>query len=146
MTNQITSFSGKYRFLSNFYPSPIQIGEVIFSTAEHYYQAMKCESTDDFNRIAFCATPGQAKKLGQTVKLKKNWNDMRVDVMRCVLHEKFTQNPDLYQLLQSTKGYELIEGNTWGDKFFGQCPVGTGLNHLGVLLMELRDSPFNQLV
>lgn len=146
MKKQITSFTGEYRFLSNFYPSPIKAEEITFPTAEHYYQAMKCKSVDDFKRIALCATPGQAKRLGQKVVLKKNWNDIRVHIMRRVLEEKFSQNPDLCQMLLSTKGHELIEGNTWGDTFFGQCPIGTGLNHLGILLMELRDSPFMGLI
>lgn len=54
--------------------------------------------------------------------------------MRIILENKFS---DVYlrERLDSTKGYELIEGNTWGDKFWGQCPIGIGRNELGKLLI-----------
>jgi predicted NAD-dependent protein-ADP-ribosyltransferase YbiA (DUF1768 family) len=32
----------------------------------------------------------------------------------------------------------LIEGNTWGDKFWGQVK-GEGANYLGRLLMKVRE-------
>jgi predicted NAD-dependent protein-ADP-ribosyltransferase YbiA (DUF1768 family) len=43
------------------------------------------------------------------------------------------------KLLQETRPYELIEGNNWGDKFWGQSPLGTGRNELGKILMSVRD-------
>jgi predicted NAD-dependent protein-ADP-ribosyltransferase YbiA (DUF1768 family) len=33
---------------------------------------------------------------------------------------------------------ELIEGNWWGDTYWGVCN-GVGENHLGKLLMKIRD-------
>lgn len=39
--------------------------------------------------------------------------------------------------LLATGGVELIEGNDWGDAFWGVCG-GYGQNWLGVLLMLVR--------
>jgi predicted NAD-dependent protein-ADP-ribosyltransferase YbiA (DUF1768 family) len=58
--------------------------------------------------------------------------------MRIILENKFGDY-ELRERLNSTKGCELIEGNTWGDKFWGQCPLGNGRNELGKLLMSIRD-------
>lgn len=40
-TNIINSFTGKYAFLSNFYPSPITIDNIQYPTVEHAFQAQK---------------------------------------------------------------------------------------------------------
>ena len=57
--------------------------------------------------------------------------------MARVIRLKFTQHPVLAARLLQTGEEELIEGNTWNDRFWGQCQ-GVGENHLGRLLMELR--------
>jgi predicted NAD-dependent protein-ADP-ribosyltransferase YbiA (DUF1768 family) len=41
------------------------------------------------------------------------------------------------EMLLLTGDCELVEGNTWGDKFWGVCD-GEGENHLGKLLMKIR--------
>lgn len=53
-----------------------------------------------------------------------------------LLIEKF-YDPDLNAKLQETGDAELIEGNYWGDRFWGVCD-GVGENHLGKLLMRVR--------
>lgn len=58
--------------------------------------------------------------------------------MRAILESKFSDK-QLYNLLLETKPRLLVEGNYWGDTFWGQCPVGVGENNLGKLLMEIRD-------
>ena len=44
----------------------------------------------------------------------------------------------LEPLLLATGDAELIEGNNWGDTYWGKCN-GQGLNRLGILLMQIRD-------
>jgi predicted NAD-dependent protein-ADP-ribosyltransferase YbiA (DUF1768 family) len=60
--------------------------------------------------------------------------------MRECLVAKFGQNPELMQLLKDTGDSILIEGNSWGDQFWGVCN-SVGKNWLGKLLMEIRDKP-----
>lgn len=56
--------------------------------------------------------------------------------MEDLLRQKFSKTP-LRRLLLATGEAELIEGNTWGDTYWGVCH-GVGQNHLGCLLMKIR--------
>ena len=136
-TTTITHFQGEFRFLSNFWRAPVQIDGVTYPTAEHAYQAAKCVHASEAARIATCYSPGQAKRLGRIVTLRPDWEQVKIDVMREVVQAKFTQNADLCRKLLATSDSELIEGNDWGDTYWGVCG-DRGLNHLGKLLMQLR--------
>ena len=138
MNNPIDSFDGEYRFLSNFWMSPLTIEGLTFPTAEHAYQAAKSPNESDWVLVSKIKTAGQAKRHGAKILLRKGWNDMRNDVMREILTIKF-QEPELAHLLSLTEDRELIEGNHWNDTFWGVCK-GVGSNHLGELLMEVRST------
>ena len=141
----ITSFSGKHEFLSNFYPCPIWIdfkGHK-WATTEQAYQAAKLKDADmelmnsmDQNKI----TAGESKRMGKKIELRSDWAQIKINVMIIINERKFSANPDLMEMLQSTKGQELVEGNNWNDTFWGQCPIGNGRNELGKVLMGIRDS------
>ena len=135
---QITSFSGKYFFLSNFYPCQVEFEEVIYPSSEHAYMAAKTTDVAIRQTILDIETPGKVKRFGGTIQLRSNWNDLRLHFMGLIVKAKFS-NSDLMEMLDETKGFELIEGNTWGDKFWGQSPVGVGKNELGKILMSIRD-------
>ena len=87
-------------------------------------------------KIIDSPTAGLAKKYGRKCPLRRGWDDMRLIVMMDGLRLKFS-DAHLKRLLIATDGYQLIEGNYWGDTFWGVCE-GIGENHLGILLMELR--------
>jgi len=57
--------------------------------------------------------------------------------MTDLVRQKFS-NPQLAKQLLDTKDFELIEGNTWGDTFWGVCS-GKGQNNLGKILMQIRN-------
>jgi ribA/ribD-fused uncharacterized protein len=134
----INDFRGKYRFLSNFYPSPIsdKNGNV-YPTVEHAFQACKTRDPAEQERIRQAASPGEAKKIGRSITLREGWEEIKLGVMLHCLHAKF-RNPELAAQLLATGDQELIEGNTWGDRYWGVCN-GTGENHLGRLLMQVRE-------
>lgn len=135
---QITSFSGKYFFLSNFYPCQVEFESIIYPSSEHAYMAAKTVDVSVRKTILNIETPGKVKQFGKTIELRSNWNNLRLHFMDLIVKSKFS-NSDLMEMLDETKGYELIEGNTWGDKFWGQSPLGVGRNELGKLLMSIRD-------
>ena len=87
--------------------------------------------------------PGKAKRLGRRATIREDWDDIKSVVMRYIVAQKFTQNPELMQMLRDTCTAELIEGNNWHDNVWGicQCPKceNTGQNLLGKILMEIRD-------
>lgn len=136
MRPAITSFTGDYRFLSNFWLSPVSFEGMAFSTVEHAYQAAKTLDMDDRKRIAQLGSPGMAKRIGRLVTMRPDWEQVKLDVMLQLLLQKFQHEP-LRSMLLATTNAELIEGNTWGDVFWGVCR-GVGQNHLGKLLMKVR--------
>lgn len=133
----ITKFEGEHRFLSNFYAVKIEYAGLVYPTVEHAYQAAKSDSVAERMFIARAETPGKAKKIGKMLALRPDWESVKDNVMLALLFEKFEQ-PDLAQRLLNTGESLLIEGNTWGDKYWGVCD-GEGLNKLGKLLMFVRD-------
>jgi predicted NAD-dependent protein-ADP-ribosyltransferase YbiA (DUF1768 family) len=157
MKNRITSFSGDFRFLSNFWECRIWLFDMFFSTTEAAYVAAKLpEHLSGLREKIASLPPGKAKRFGRgedifkdgTAKfvLRSDWDsNMRLATMRILLAQKFCpiQNPGLAEMLISTGNAEIIEGNTWGDTFFGVCN-GVGKNHLGRLLMERRAELFSQ--
>lgn len=62
-----------------------------------------------------------------------------MNIMEELVMRKFTDHVSLSQLLIDTHPHELIEGNTWGDKYWGVCK-GPGMNNLGKILMRTRDT------
>jgi hypothetical protein len=132
----IDSFRGKYRFLSNFWPCVIEFEGVEYPSTEHAYQAAKTLDPKLREAIRWARTAGEAKKMGGQVKIREDWEQVKLKVMEDVCRLKF-QNGLLWDLLLSTGDTELIEGNTWGDQFWGVCN-GVGENHLGRILMKIR--------
>jgi ribA/ribD-fused uncharacterized protein len=132
----ISSFTMEYSFLSNFYPCLIEFEGDIYPTVEHAYQAAKTNDPDERRKIREEERTGKAKQKGQQVTMRKDWEQIKVEVMRELLKKKF-EKPHLRKLLLDTYPEELIEGNNWKDTFWGVYK-GSGKNMLGVLLMQIR--------
>lgn len=137
----IDSFTGKYRFLSNFEHAPIRIRidkmDLQGDSVEHLYQALKATNAKDRMKILSCGQPGAAKRWGSKIKCRPDWEEKKVGFMRALVLAKFQQNPRLAQRLLDTGNAELVEGNWWGDRFWGVCR-GLGENQLGRILMWVR--------
>jgi ribA/ribD-fused uncharacterized protein len=133
----ISSFTGNYRFLSNFWISKVSYDGEVWKSSEHAYQAAKTNDPNEKRLIRAAETAGETKYLGKTVTLRKDWESVKLGIMLDILRCKFT-DPFLKQELLSTNNAELIEGNSWGDTYWGVCN-GRGKNHLGKLLMAVRE-------
>jgi len=149
----IKKFQGKYFFLSNFSPAEIEHNGIKYPTIEHYYVAMKANKMqflngvyyafDDFREmVAKLKEPAFAKKIGKMISIRKDWHDVKFDIMYWGIKEKF-KNEKLKEMLLSTGDEEIIEGNVWHDQIWGSCDCdkcrGKGKNHLGKILMKVRD-------
>lgn len=137
MTQPITSFTGKYRWLSNFSITAVKDLDIWFPTVEHAYQYAKQSTPAGRAAVMRADTPGAAKRAARRFGMRPDWDVIKVNVMRQLLWEKF-KIPTYQFMLLATGDAELIEGNTWGDRFWGVCD-GIGENHLGRLLMEIRE-------
>ncbi len=133
---RIDSFSGAYRFLSNFYPAKVTYGDMEYNTVEHGFVAAKSLDVEIRKQVRGFTHPGDAKHYGRRIALRADWEEVKVDVMFSLLREKFATEPRRQQLLDTGEA-ELIEGNTWGDRFWGVYN-GEGKNMLGKLLMQVR--------
>jgi len=153
MPNKITLFKDDNGFLSNFYPCFIVLDGTQYPSLEHAFQAAKAGTEDKHTYIDFSGkkitmlardyinsarTPGEAKRRGKSIKLRPGWDDMKLEVMEGLVRQKFTNDWYLAEQLLKTGDAELIEGNWWGDTFWGVCH-GKGENHLGKILMRVRD-------
>ena len=132
----IDSFNGQYRFLSNFAACKVTYEGLEYKSTEHAYQAAKTLNAEARRKIREAKSPGEAKRLGKTVYLRPDWEEIKFEIMENLLRQKFNQ-PDFKRALLNTGNIELIEGNTWGDTIWGVCK-GKGQNHLGKLLMKVR--------
>lgn len=138
MTKVIDRFEGKYAFLSNFYPVNVTLDGEIYPSVEHAYQAAKTLDKAERQKIQKAETAAKAKKLGRKVTMRSDWEDQRLPTMTMLLKQKFKAGTLPAGLLKGTGKAELVEGNWWGDTFWGVCK-GQGENHLGKILMEVRD-------
>ena len=109
----------------------------MYPKVEHAFAAAKTLDPAERELIRLAERPGDAKRLGRQIALRPGWDDMRVEVMRTLLARKFAPGSELAARLLATMDAELIEGNTWGDRFWGKVR-GQGRNQLGQLLMERR--------
>ena len=138
----ISEFRGRWTKFSNYSIGSVWYKDKMYPSAEHAYQAQK--STDPIKQqwIRNAATPNESKKRARTVELRSDWEIVKIDIMEEILREKFSQEPER-SILLSSGNEDLVEGNWWGDKFWGQCPVGDGQNWLGKLLMKIRNEMNN---
>ena len=177
--HEATSFLSNYAEVAN----PVVYGNTKFPTVEQAYVAAKFNNpelgqfiaelqpgVDHYGNKASVAqiarnlgrlNPRHAAKgwaeagwRGETPVLRSGWNEIKVDVMRDLVRQKFENNPEFREFLLSTGDRQLIEHTTgWGDRVWGMVdPLANrkgadaqverleGENHLGKLLMETRAS------
>lgn len=135
-----TNFRDDLSFLSNFHPVAITVpfsnGEhMTFPTVENAFQATKCAKVEDRAQFTTC-TPAEAKRLGRTVALRGDWEQVKLTVMMWLVSHKF-RVPELAARLVATPESLLTEENDWGDTFWGVCN-GVGEDHLGRILKKVR--------
>jgi ribA/ribD-fused uncharacterized protein len=135
---QILGLFGKYRPLSNFHRKSLTVDGIEYWTSEAAYMAEKTDVLEEKLNLSRIIDGTAAKKYGQTVTLKADWDDIKPTAMYKVLLAKFSQNPELAELLLSTGEKYIEETNWWGDKYWGMCG-GDGLNVLGYTLMAVRN-------
>lgn len=143
------AFCSEDSWLSNFFPSEIDISGVKFQSAEHAYQyvrSMKLGDPQLATMIHRAKNAKEAKILSSNLTSNEEWDRDKVDVMRKINEEKFLQNPELCQKLVATGQSMLIEATTdgyWGAKaVINSKAIRTGnwmgANFMGKILMETR--------
>ncbi len=143
----IPSFRNDYYFLSNMYPCKIKYDGLTYECSETIYIAMKFEKNQtriidgkEVNLREYFSKIKDGKfrkKEQQSYPIDKNFKKNKLDIMEKIIREKF-KIPFLRKLLLKTEDLELVELNNWKDYFWGVCD-GKGENHLGKILMKIRE-------
>lgn len=143
--------TGEWWFLSPYADFPITMNvdgkSYTFSTVEHYYQAMKFYASDErFKAILALQNPDDARLLTKTPEYKinrrPNFDENKFKIMEDGMRAKFAQNPKATELLKSTGDAVLIKSCEVCYKCgFGE---GSGFNHMGKILMQIRDEIRNK--
>ena len=167
----IDSFRYKYMCFSNFSSHEVTYKGITYKNSEAAFQAQKFKD-ENVKRLFKSLDPSKAKALGRAKiiflnpegeyyknklpsdirkrsseftkhTMRLDWDKIKVEEMYQIVKNKFEQNKDIKELLLFTGERELIEGNTWGDRVWGQVD-GKGLNFLGRILMQIRYELRNQ--
>ncbi|MGW5355316.1 NADAR family protein [Streptomyces sp. NPDC004031] len=88
--------------LRNEFPAPFSHQGQQYRTVLHGYWALAAAGRSDHDRIREAATVREAHGIGGRVPLRPEWRAVRTAVMAALLRAKFTQNPELAQVLLST--------------------------------------------
>jgi len=138
---QIKGFFGKYRFLSNFYPCEVWFEGIKYKSTETAYQSAKILPHARQSFVHMSDT--DSKNAWKQFSLKDrtpNWENIKYDIMREVIFQKFLRNKELRNKLISTRNKYLEELNHWHDEYYGVCiHTNTGENNLGIILMNTRN-------
>ncbi len=138
--NKIKTFQGKYRWLSNFWPCTVYLEGLKFNHVEGAYVAAKTTDIKIRQYIQLLEKPNDCKRYGRKIKIRNDWEGIKILIMEDLIRQKFTRNMELQQKLLETGDMIIQEGNTWGDTFWGiDLKTGKGQNHLGKIIMKIRN-------
>jgi ribA/ribD-fused uncharacterized protein len=150
---------GDYKCFSQFFPCTFTMdyGEqsITYNSAEqhhHQQKALLFNDHDAATKIMRVSSPGEQKRLGRLVKGfdQTEWLSQCYDISRRCNIAKFSQNPELLDILVSTRGKYLAESSIddciWGIGISAAQSKSRvkwrGQNLLGKVLVDVRDNVF----
>ena len=131
---------------------PITLNDVKFDCSERLFQILRYGEFPDFQKeFMLVKSAFWAKKLKyrHKEKVRVDWDDIDLDVMRFVLNNKLQQNNGFAELLNQSEDKYIVEDSTglngsssllWGAKYNSITNSFYGMNHMGKLLMDIRDN------
>ena len=131
---------GELGYLANYSNYGFTVDGVYYPTAEHFYQASKFDNPEIIQKILSCKTAREAASVGRDRNNKRidHFKDIKLDKMYQAVYEKFQQNPDIRKKLIET-GDEEIREMTDQESYWGVGPQLDGENHMGEILMRVRE-------
>jgi len=137
---KIPYYETSYFVLSNFSAHTVEIDSVVYPTAEHAYHAAKFTDEKIQDDIRNARSPVEAYHLGQKYKSQRiaTWDEIKITVLYDIVKAKVMQHDEVRTALAATGTEEIIEDNP-NDGFWGNGKDGAGENHMGKILMRIRD-------
>ena len=129
-----------YGCFSNFSHYGFELDGKWWMTSEHYFQAQKFHNTKYEEMVRLLDNPMKAAEMGRdrNLPLRKDWEEVKDDVMEKAVLEKFKQNKEIREVLLSTDQDSIVEKTT-DDYYWGCGKDGSGQNKLGKILMRVRE-------
>lgn len=138
---QIYFYPPEYYVFDNFSSFQIEYKGKIYPTSEHAYQTAKFINTDPklAEKIRNAKSAHLAFKMAEenSYKKQKNWDDIKLSVMKEILICKVNQHEYVKKKLLQSGNREIVE-DSWRDNYWGWGENKQGENHLGKLWMEVR--------
>jgi len=159
----VTEFRGAYRLFSNMFQVPVAWGDAVtapqlWACNELPYVLAKTLSAEERERGIAVFERAEARdaeraglairRWGRRLTLRPDWEVTKRSVMLALVRDKFARNAALGEALIATGERPIEEGNSWGDVYWGIARravpargirVGDGENHLGRILMQVRE-------
>jgi ribA/ribD-fused uncharacterized protein len=138
----ITFYTPDFYVFNNFSAHAVEFGGMLYSTAEHAYQAAKCTDRHGKEKIRNARSPLLAKKLAnETYRSARDpdWDGKKLAVVEEILRAKLAQHAEAQEALIKSGGEEIVEDSPT-DYFWGAGADGSGQNMLGKVWMKIRES------
>lgn len=152
-STQVFFYEQEFYVLSNFSAFNLTWRAHDFDTSEQAYQWEKFLPPEERDKVLLAnyelhsirleilraRSAHDAFKIAEAnkAKVRRDWPDVRVSVMREILRAKAGQHEYVRRKLLQTGDRELVE-DSWRDSFWGWGPNKDGQNMLGKLWMEVR--------
>ena len=133
-----------YYEFTNFYYASVNLQGQTWPTSEHFFQAQKFPTNAALQaRIRNARSPRDAFNISREPANDQykdpNWDTRKFQVMLEAVRAKFNQNPALKTALLNTDDAVLVEDAGKNDAIWGAGADYKGTNHLGRILMHVRD-------
>lgn len=137
---EVFFYEQDFYVLSNFSAFAVIFNGPMFPTSEAAYHWQKFTNAPEVQRLLFdTRSAHDAFKVAEAHKTKrrKDWDAVKVPIMKDILRAKVAQHEYVRRKLLATGDRTLIE-NSWRDDFWGWGADTRGHNMLGKLWMEVR--------
>ncbi|WP_406446602.1 NADAR family protein [Streptomyces sp. NBC_01613] len=124
--------------LRNDYPARIRFAGDVHPSVLHGYWALSTAEDTDRVRVRNAPTAREAHELGGRAARRDDWPAVRLAVMAGLLRAKFTQHPDLAQILLATGDAAISYTGGWESPYWTDAFDDRGRNWMGRLLELTR--------
>lgn len=136
---RIFFYEHEFYVFSNYSSFMLKWSGKLYPTSEHAYHSEKFEDENLKEQIRAARSAHDSQKFANAhiAERRKDWESVRLGIMKEILREKVVQHPYVKKKLIESGDKELIE-DSWRDDFWGWGPNKNGANHPGKLWMEVR--------
>ncbi|HAT68474.1 MAG: hypothetical protein A2481_01435 [Candidatus Yonathbacteria bacterium RIFOXYC2_FULL_47_9] len=136
---QIFFYEHEFYVFSNYSSFMLEWKGKLYPTSEHAYHSEKFEDETLKEQLRNTRSAHDSQRFANEHKdeRRKDWDDIKLEIMKEILKTKVSQHPYVMKKLVESGDKELVE-DSWRDDFWGWGPNKDGENHLGKLWMEVR--------